>query len=256
MSIRIVTFDVYNTLIRYTDKLRSEVASNVAKYFNKLGYEVSYNAVLEFYLAVEREVKAARTSSMALSPPAENVRQLLMKVAKKYGIRPSDRYISDLLNVISDTVINSVNMSPIEGASEALAIFKEEGWRVGLVSNVVFWPGKASRAVLNRFGLEKYIDYGVFADEVGYAKPHPYIFDTAVTMLAEGREPDVVMHVGDNFAEDFAGALMSGAVAVLYDEEGEYIRGAGSPLEAIKCRGYVIRKTMDSTLVPHMLDKC
>jgi len=256
MSLRVVTFDVYNTLIRYSDKLRSEVASNMAKYFNKLGYEVNSSVMLDFYVAVEREVKASRFSSIALSPPAENVRRLLVKVSRKYGIRPSDRYVSDLLDIISETVVNSVNMMPIEGASEVLAMFKEEDWRIGLVSNVVFWPGRTSRAVLNRFGLSKYIDYGAFADEVGYVKPHPYMFESAIDMLTEGREPDIAMHVGDNLAEDFAGALMAGIIAVLYDEESQFVRGSGSPIEVIKCRGYIIRKTMDSTLVPHMLDKC
>jgi putative hydrolase of the HAD superfamily len=253
---KVITFDVYQTVLEYGDALIREIGEAIGKYYGEIGYAVDSNVVTEYYRIMEREVRASRIMNLLYTPPMENVRRLAKRINQRYGIPLSSRLVNDLQNVIADTVINSQNIKVIEGVEEVFSILKEEDWLVGIVSNVIFWPGRVSRALLTRFGLWRFIDYGVFSDEVGYPKPHPIIFETLINSLVGDRVPDVAAHVGDNIQEDFVGALMYGIVGVLYDPNGSYIPVNSSPYEAIKCKAYIIRRTKDVLTLIDMLNKC
>jgi putative hydrolase of the HAD superfamily len=253
---KVITFDVYQTVLEYGDALIREIGEAIGKYYGEIGYTVDPNVVTEYYRIMEREVRSSRIMNLLYTPPMENVRRLAKRINQRYGIPFSSRLVNDLQNVIADTVINSQNIKVIEGVEEAFSILKEEDWLVGIVSNVIFWPGRVSRALLTRFGLWRFIDYGVFSDEVGYPKPHPIIFETLINSLVGDRVPDVAAHVGDNIQEDFVGALMYGIVGVLYDPNGSYLPTNSSPYEAIKCKAYIIRRTRDVLTLIDLLGKC
>lgn len=254
--VKVITFDIYQTIIRYGDDLIKEIGYSLSKYFNEIGYSVDPDTIIEYYRNIEHDVRVSRIRNMIYTPPMENVRRLIRRISQKYGIPMLNKVVADSLNIISDTVVNSQKVNVIEGVEEVFNVLKEEEWLIGVVSNVIFWPGRVSRALLNRFGLWRYIDYAVFSDEVGYPKPHPAIFDVLIDSLTGNRLPDVALHVGDNLQEDFVGALMYGIVGVLYDPEGVYIPTNVSPYEAMKCRAYVIKRTRDVLTLASTIEKC
>ncbi len=254
--LRVITFDVYQTLIRYGEDLIREIGESITRYFNEMGYSVESSVVTEYYKSIEREVRFDRRRGFVSTPPMENVRRLVLKICQRYGIPINNRLTVDVQNVIADTVSNSRRVSAIEGVYELLNMLKEDGWIIGIVSNVIFWPGRVTRSLMTRFGLWKFVTYGAFSDEVGYSKPHPVIFDTLVRTLTGEREPDIAVHVGDNFYEDFLGALMYGMVSVLYDPSGAFMKGEGSPHEVLKCRAYIVRNTKDVATVAEEVSKC
>ncbi|WP_243678914.1 HAD hydrolase-like protein [Vulcanisaeta distributa] len=126
---------------------------------------------------------------------------------------------------------------------------------IGVVSNVIFWSSTVSRKLLDKFGLSRFIDVQVYADEVGRAKPHPAIFERAYSLLTHGAEPDVAIHVGDGFKEDLLGAMLDDVIGVYIDRTGVLISG-GSPAELIRCRAYAVRKLKEVLLVPHLVSGC
>ncbi|WP_291765118.1 HAD family hydrolase [Caldivirga sp. UBA161] len=253
---RVITFDVYQTVLEYGDALIKEIGEAISKYYREVGYSVDSSVVTDYYRLMEREVRVNRVMNLLYTPPTENIRRLVKRIGQRYGIPFSNRLVNDLQTIIADTVINSQNIKVIEGVEEVFSILKEEDWLVGIVSNVIFWPGRVSRALLTRFGLWRFIDYAVFSDEVGYPKPHPIIFETLINSLVGDRIPDVAAHVGDNIQEDFVGALMYGIVGVLYDPDGVYTPVNSSPYEAIKCKAYIIRRTKDVLTLVDALTKC
>lgn len=78
--------------------------------------------------------------------------------------------------------------------------------RVGLVSN---YPcGDSLRRSLQSTGISRLLDPVVISGEVGYVKPHPNLFATALDSLAV--PPERVLFVGDNWNADMVGGHRAG----------------------------------------------
>jgi HAD superfamily hydrolase (TIGR01509 family) len=61
---------------------------------------------------------------------------------------------------------------------------------------------------------------------VGYEKPHPAIFETALRDI--GVAPEQSLYVGDTYSVDYVGATRAGMQAILFDVPGAY-RDSGLP---------------------------
>ena len=88
-------------------------------------------------------------------------------------------------------------------------------YTIGLISNSGVTPGRNLRQVLDNHGILQYFHCTVFSDEVGYHKPHPIIFQKAIDELQI--EANDIVHVGDLFEADVAGAKASGMKAVWFN---------------------------------------
>ncbi len=98
-------------------------------------------------------------------------------------------------------------------SAEAVSAVKAAGYAVAALGNVMFWPGMVTRYIMHKNGLLKYFDLTVFSDEVGLQKPSREIFEYVARKL--GVSVGELVHVGDSPENDLAGALASGAKAVL-----------------------------------------
>ena len=97
-------------------------------------------------------------------------------------------------------------LTPVPGALEAVRRLRHRGFRLGIVSDTGFRPGRVLRRQLAAVGiLDCFESAGLaFSDEVGVPKPHPRIFEAALRGL--GVEPGEAVHVGDLKFTDVAGA--------------------------------------------------
>jgi putative hydrolase of the HAD superfamily len=85
------------------------------------------------------------------------------------------------------------------------------GLKLGLVSNA-FDPAWLLHRDLEQMGLGERLDFSVFSSEVGVRKPHPAIFECALTALEV--EPENALFVGDRLFEDVRGAAELGMTTV------------------------------------------
>jgi putative hydrolase of the HAD superfamily len=92
-----------------------------------------------------------------------------------------------------------------------LEALRDRGLELGLVSNA-FDPGWLLHRDLEQMGIESRLDFSVFSSEVGMRKPHPEIFERALTAL--GVEPERALFVGDRLYEDVRGAAEVGMTTV------------------------------------------
>ena len=92
-----------------------------------------------------------------------------------------------------------------------LESLRSRGLKLGLVSNA-FDPGWLLRRDLEQMGIAQRIDFAVFSSEVGKRKPHPEIFERALTALDAGADESVF--VGDRLFEDVRGAGELGMTTV------------------------------------------
>ena len=95
--------------------------------------------------------------------------------------------------------------SDVESAFAALA---GRGLKLGVVSN---WDGRL-RPLLITLGLARNFETIVVSCEVSASKPAPAIFQKAAEQLHT--PPDTILHVGDSFEMDVAGARAAGFTAL------------------------------------------
>ncbi|HSB10916.1 MAG TPA: HAD family hydrolase [Blastocatellia bacterium] len=101
----------------------------------------------------------------------------------------------------------------IDGAREVLTQLSRR-YRLGIISDVGFSPGRVLKQVLASGGLLDMFDSLVFSDEAGRAKPHIEVFEaTARSLLVE---PGEIVHIGDLERTDIIGAKRAGFHAIRF----------------------------------------
>lgn len=94
-----------------------------------------------------------------------------------------------------------------------LEALRESGLQLGVISNFDF----RIYGILEALGLSRYFDSTTISSEVGYAKPAPEIFQTA--LARHSLSAAQALHVGDSEALDVVGAHAAGVAAVLVDPD-------------------------------------
>ena len=117
-----------------------------------------------------------------------------------------------------DAVMLAYNWSVIPGVAPfddtlfVLAQLKEAGYKIGLITNAM-QPMWMRDIELRAFGILDYLDARLTSGDVGFMKPHPFIYHRALELLDVA--PEAAVFVGDRPANDIAGANKAGLISVL-----------------------------------------
>jgi HAD superfamily hydrolase (TIGR01549 family) len=139
-----------------------------------------------------------------------NFENMIFSLFKKLNLSLTDSNKKEFMNIYYQPVTEQITLIP--GAVETLRFYKDNNIKVGLLSNTIF-PKRFHLQELNRFGLSRYIDGAIFSSEVGFKKPHPLIFQTALQIL--DTDPEFAAFVGDRMEEDIQGAQRLGMKTIL-----------------------------------------
>jgi len=101
----------------------------------------------------------------------------------------------------------------VDGAREALNVLSRD-YRLGIISDVGFSPGRVLKRVLADHDLINVFDSLVFSDEAGRAKPHTEVFERTARSLAA--KPEEIVHIGDLEYTDIVGAKRAGYHAIRF----------------------------------------
>lgn len=245
--IKIATFDVWGTIV----PIEPAIKTVVDILHKSLGGKMPYQTVHALVSEERRKMKLARREKQEVVPPMYTLLRI-QKLLRDRGVNINfDVYqTQDAI----DVAISQLEIQPHEDAVEALKTAKREGYKVGIISNVLFWRSRATRRLLENLGLAQLVDLQLYADDVGYVKPAVQIFEAAKTLLVGDAAPDVYLHVGDDFYEDFLGALMASYGAVLVDRGGNYVKK--DLVESVPCRAYIVRSLKALPLVLHEAENC
>jgi putative hydrolase of the HAD superfamily len=110
---------------------------------------------------------------------------------------------------LTEALLASLRFAPFPDAAAAIRAAKARGERVIVVSN---WDISLPD-VLARVGLAPLLDGIVTSAGAGARKPDPAIFERALAIAGTGAQH--ATHVGDNLAEDVAGARAAGITPIL-----------------------------------------
>lgn len=121
-----------------------------------------------------------------------------------------------------------------DDVAPALGALAADGVELAVIAN---WDPRLP-GLLAELGVAGSFSQIVYSAEVGFEKPHPGIFESALARL--GVEPDEALHVGDSRRRDVEGAQAVGMHAVLLDREGAgEIRSLAELQDAAKRLWYV-----------------
>jgi FMN hydrolase / 5-amino-6-(5-phospho-D-ribitylamino)uracil phosphatase len=126
---------------------------------------------------------------------------------------PSLPGLRDRLCEVFAAQSDGADLRLVDGVAGALAALSGRGIRLGIICDVGFTASPVLLAHLERHGVLKYFDHWSFSDEVGVYKPHPKIFEHALTGLG-APDPGRCVHIGDRRRTDVAGAQAAGMRAV------------------------------------------
>lgn len=110
----------------------------------------------------------------------------------------------------------------IEPATAAIfGRLREKGMTLSLLSNTAFIRGATLRKLLEQYELDRHLDFQLYSDEIGFAKPSAGAFarmwEEVSARRTIGRE--MVLHVGDNPVADVRGASDAGFRSMLFHPE-------------------------------------
>lgn len=118
---------------------------------------------------------------------------------------------SELLKVSPDTLNQGFLMAmasicaPIDGAINLINAISNKV-QLGIITNGFT---ELQKIRLEQTGLKDYFAFIVISEQVGVAKPHPAIFEHALTLMGNPKRTQVLM-VGDSMDSDILGGINSG----------------------------------------------
>lgn len=220
LMIKAVSFDFYNTLVRFWPPLE-EIQQAAC---HELGLTVKEEAITHGY-AVADVLFNRENEDRPLSQRSDEDRleffgryeQLILETAGiPVSLDLAQRVWKMAMSVPKDFV-------PFNDAVPALEQLRESGYKVGIITNL----RRDVDELCQRVGLAPYLDFAVGSQEVGIEKPHPPIFMAALERVKAA--PEEVLHVGDQVRSDVMGAQSVGMNAVLIDRSGYGANGVDCP---------------------------
>ena len=135
--------------------------------------------------------------------------QVLREVLKDKGY---DEVSSETLRSALDTLfaVTQSNWALEEDAIPVLKKLEETGYRLGIISNA--GDDQDVQQLMRRFKIRQYFDFILTSAACSYRKPHPRIFEIALSnwyLL-----PTEAVMVGDNLTADIQGAQNTGLYGV------------------------------------------
>ncbi len=101
---------------------------------------------------------------------------------------------------------------PFEDTLSVLDRLKNDGYKIGLITNAM-QPMWMRDVELRAYGILDYLDVRLTSGDVGFMKPHPFIYWRALELLDV--QSGEAVFVGDRPANDIAGANEAGLISVL-----------------------------------------
>jgi len=203
---RAVFFDAANTLVHPHPPVGELYARTARKY----GVDVS---AADVQAAFRRswevlQVKAAGDPVRYGIGEADGRRwwhALVAETFRPLGLpQPFDTFFDELYTLFAHPDVWRVYPE----VEEVLRTLKARGLTTGVISN---WDVRLG-PLLEGLGIRPYLDHVVLSAIVGWEKPHPRIFESALELV--GIPASQALHVGDNYQQDVVGAQQVGIYAV------------------------------------------
>lgn len=198
----VVSFDAAGTLIQ----VREPVASTYAAHALRHGLKVPESAL-----------KQAFRQAWATLPPPERPEGVMALDDDRawWRLLVGEVFVQATGSLVEETVLEPLFAGLYDhyASHEAWIVYDEvqevlehlyADYRLCVLSNF----DRRLRRILAGHGLDHWFEHIFLSSEIGAAKPHPRMFQTALREMSA--QAPAVWHVGDDFRCDFTGAQAAG----------------------------------------------
>lgn len=229
-AVTAVTFDIGNTLFpfrrREMDDLLDRFADRVAR---RLG-ACDRATLIRRYDEVRQDQYRVNLPHLRENDLVDRIRLALEAVTGPGAVSPE--LLALTVEDYLDCLTESLPLPP--GVSELLDQLGR-CYRLGVITNYPYAPG--TRRLLAASGLASSFQAVIISAEWGFVKPHPLLFRQAACEL--GVDAGSLVHVGDDWLADIAGAAGAGARSVYFtgwrdEPDPECGTHPGSPIAVIE----------------------
>ena len=246
MTYRALVFDLFGTVVHFKPQVPALAIagtmwhSNLAWLQDQVSRdipEVPFEEFARALVAVTEEIVLARAPEHLEVPSGDRFHRTLDRL----GVAgPNTRAVAERLSLAHMAHLAAQTELPAE--HDTLLRRLARRYRLGLVSNFDHAP--TARHILARDGVDDVFEVALISAEIGRRKPHPAIFQEALRQL--DAEPSESLYIGDNPADDVAGAHAAGMHVV-------WINTSGTPVgEGIPRPTHTIRRLGE---LPRVLDE-
>ncbi|XP_045211301.2 haloacid dehalogenase-like hydrolase domain-containing protein 3 [Mercenaria mercenaria] len=203
--IRLVTFDVTNTIIRVTKSVGQNYA-NVARMYGKdvdvTKLNTSFRAVFSNYNKLYPNFGVHNGLT-----PFKWWSKVVVDSFREAG--SDEQHLEQIAQHLYVMFATSKGWEVLPGAEKTLTELKQKGVKLGVISN---FDDRLDK-ILTELALRHYFDFVLASAVVKIAKPDPDLFEMAFKMADV--KPEEALHIGDNILTDYVGARNSGCKGVL-----------------------------------------
>jgi len=206
--INAIFFDLGDTLMVHNEPW-GNVLTRASKKMELFGVEQGWiNPDRRFgdeFLRLLKEYYLRRDRDLIESTTVKLLREILN------NDQISDKHLKILLDVFySET---RENWSAHPHAIQVLSFLSNKGYSLGLISNAA--DRDDVDQLLDRFKFAQFFKLVLTSADVGYRKPHPFIFKRALREMKSN--PENTLMIGDRLDADIIGALRLGLKAIWVD---------------------------------------
>lgn len=219
IPIRAVIFDFIGTLASISKSYSLEASK--LKMYNALyscGFRVDFNRFMEAYNWAHEKYKAIRYQKFIEVTNAVWISDALKSLG--FEVAQDDPRVKVAVNVFFHDYLYSFR---IRRCAKKVLTNLSGDYKLGLVSNFTYAP--LIYAALRMLKINRFFNAILVSDAVGWRKPHPKIFEEALSRLRV--KPEETVYVGDSPEEDIKGAKQLGMKTI-------YVESQFYPFEALK----------------------
>lgn len=206
--IQAITFDLWNTI--FTNRFYSDLRLNyLTQLLERRQIPFSFNDVknafdLAFYLPKRNYEENDHIYT------EERITKML-NILNIHLTKPDTGLIK---NIFEEIMLN--DPPPLKkGVKKTLEELSLD-YQIGLISNTGVTPGRIIIRTFQEYDILQYFHVKIFSDEIGYYKPHPILFKSAL------REfkciPQNAIHIGDKLETDVKGAKDCNMLTIWFNE--------------------------------------
>ncbi len=171
-------------------------------------FEVFFGAYRELFYGLINESRQTHREA--------SFESVLRHLFFQYGIQLDERTSwKEILTVYYEVIHGVRKVYP--DVFSTLECFRDAGVRMGVISNTTN-PEFIKHEERHRTGLDPYFEFALYSSSTPYRKPHPSIFNAAITRLRMDAEE--ILFVGDNLKMDVAGPQAVGMSAAWLNRNG------------------------------------
>jgi HAD superfamily hydrolase (TIGR01662 family) len=204
---RVVLFDLGATLIYFDGDWEATLKAGILAMQNRLealGYPLD-GTFPGYYRETAREYYRWREDNLAETPAPVVFRKIM---ASYCCDAIPETHVMDALNVLYSAT--QANWKVEADALPTLAMLREQGYRIGLISNAGY--DDDVQVLVDQAGLRPYLEFIITSASAGVRKPHPDIFRSALDFFQV--QPAQAVMIGDFLQADVLGAKRLGMGSV------------------------------------------